>query len=244
MFHRCRFSRGRNRVKPLLNSCLVVLVVLIVLAFVGVEPLKMYKDTALNRMSAAIESIKTELFSANLPFSLDIKQSNVFDSIVYLNLVATSNNKTDINKMYYVRSIDDNDGGWFFKFSAILEQKMIVGFALSNSSTASLLAQVNQEYNAQLEDARHSYESAVEKLAKHDARDEEIFYDFWWGRGVPPSLNTIREREQTRKNLLYAIDNATIHLANIQDKQSLVITTRDLLPYISIGVVEDFSLED
>jgi hypothetical protein len=139
--------------------------------------------------------------------------------------------------MYVVRRTDFDqyiDGVSFHDANDTSEELHLFSGDIALDIASKYESQVKQFKNA-LRDRS----VAENKLAEHDKKDEEILYDWYWGRSSVPSLDSVRARTQQRAKLVLAIDdiNTRIHELDreLSVEHEINISVADVIAYLVVS---------
>jgi hypothetical protein len=91
----------------------------------------------------------------------------------------------------------------------------------------------------QFKNALRDRSVAENKLAEHDKKDEEILYDWYWGRSSAPSLDSVRTRTQQRAKLVLAIESINARVQELDRelsiKHEINISVADVIAYLVVS---------
>jgi len=218
-------------VKRIFQFSILVLAVLVILAFVGVQPLSGYKDDIISWGKEQVETFS--LFTPALPFDLAVNSAYMTDYIVYLDMRAIPNDRTATGREYTITTV--GNGIIHTLLFTDIDQSEVIILQLDSNSSAKVLAKLGLATGIQ---AERNLSTARLRLEEHDFKYEEIVYDYFTGRSSAPSYETWERMAQTRRVLVQDIASAEYHLSVLADSRSFLypldVSARDVIPYLVI----------
>lgn len=203
-----------------LQSCFIKWVVCILIVFV--------LASILSACSAPVN---------HLPFNVSVVESTLSSDGLLVKVLLTPNEDTVFDKIYVVRRTDLDqyiDGVSFHDAKDTSEQ-----LHLFSGDVALAIASKYEPQVKQFKSALQDRSVAENKLAEHDKKDEEIMYDWYWGRSSAPSLDSVRTRTQQRAKLVLAIESINARVQELDrelsTKREINISAADVIAYLVVS---------
>jgi hypothetical protein len=173
----------------------------------------------------------------HLPFDVSIVKSTLSSDGLLVKVLLTPNKDTVFNKIYVVRRTDLDqyiDGVSFHDANGTSEE-----LHLFSGDIALDIASKYEPLVKQFKNALRDRGVAETKLAEHDKKDEEILYDWYYGRSSAPSLDSVRTRTQQRAKLVLAIESINARVQELDRelsiKREINISAADVIAYLVVS---------
>lgn len=175
------------------------------------------------------------------PIDISVTDGKVVSSgdkaAIFFHLTVTATEKTKLGQLYYVFCGDKLV--WNHTFRKVGESNTISTAEIVGDIAMSITDSLLRDSVSRYQKAVAAYNKAVSALEKHDARDAEIMYDFFWGRSGAPSMSEVQERTEKRKQLEQTVsqtekefNEARKELDNA--RSNLVVPSNVILSHLSV----------
>lgn len=227
--------------KKIILLVFATFVILVVLAFVGIQPMSSYKAYITDKMSFSGESLPLDVSF----FKPIVYASSPDRIIVYLSL--SPNSKTVLGKSYTIRVSDQsmveirdyNNKSFMYRVGfADLSQSTQLQVTFSGNIATGLF--LSSDSGKDVAIALEQAEYARSRLESVTEQSEKVEYDYFI-RGIAPSYEQAKKMDRDIKDARMAVENAESDLASLESRwrgtnEVLGISVRDIMSHLTFVV--------